>query len=61
VTVIFMLDITIVVVRLEVFMVMKIQVMIFQVLTPCSNVVGYQRFGGPFFWVLTLCSGVVGY
>jgi len=26
---------------------MKIQVAVFWVVTPCRNVVGYQRFGGP--------------
>jgi hypothetical protein len=25
---------------------MKVQVMVFWVVTPCSDVVGYQRFGG---------------
>jgi hypothetical protein len=32
--------------RLEVFTPMKIQVMVFWVVTPCSNMVGYQRFEG---------------
>jgi hypothetical protein len=34
--------------RCEVVMVMKIQVTVSWVLTPCSNVVGYQHFGGSF-------------
>jgi hypothetical protein len=33
--------------RLEVVTAMKIQVTVFWVTTPCSVVVGYQRFGGP--------------
>jgi len=33
-------------VRLKVFMGMKIQVMVFWVVTLCSDVVGYQLFGG---------------
>jgi hypothetical protein len=28
-------------------MAMMIQVVVFWVMTPCSDVVGYQRFGGP--------------
>jgi hypothetical protein len=32
--------------RFEVFTAMKIQVVVFWVVSPC-NVVGYQRFGGP--------------
>jgi len=35
-------------VRLEVFSVMKIQVAFFWVVTPCTNVAGYQRFGWSF-------------
>jgi hypothetical protein len=35
--------------RLKVFMAMKIQVMVFWVLTPCSDVVGYQIFRGPYY------------
>jgi hypothetical protein len=42
-----------------------IQVEVFWVVTPCSVVVGYQRFGGPcclhLHWVVTSCSVVVGY
>jgi len=34
-------------VRFEVFMVLKIQVRVFQVVMPCSVVVGHQRFGRP--------------
>jgi hypothetical protein len=33
--------------RLEVFTAMKIQVVLFCVVTSCTDVVGYQRFGGP--------------
>jgi hypothetical protein len=33
--------------RFEIFTAMKIQIVIFWVVTPCSNMVGYQRFGGP--------------
>jgi hypothetical protein len=33
--------------RFEVFTVMKMQVVVFCVVRPCSVVVGYQRFGGP--------------
>jgi len=42
------------VVRLEIFMVMKIQVTVFQVMTLCSDVVGIQTF-----WktMLPPCSG----
>jgi len=36
-----------VVVRFDVFMVVKIQVEVFLVVMPCSDAVGYQRFGGP--------------
>jgi len=32
----------------EVFMAMKIQVVVFCFVTPCSDVVGYQRFWGPY-------------
>jgi len=32
--------------RFEIFTTMNIQVNIFWVITPCSFVVGYQRFGG---------------
>jgi hypothetical protein len=32
--------------RFEIFSVMKIQVVVFCFLMPCSDVVGYQRFGG---------------
>jgi len=50
----------------------KIQVEVFWVVTPCSVVVGYQRFGEPCclhlhgevfkgLWVVTSCSVVVGY
>jgi hypothetical protein len=31
----------------EVFTAMNIQVVVFWVVTPCSDVIGYQRFGGP--------------
>jgi len=37
---------------------------VFWVVTPCSAVVGYQRFEGPYclrLQVVTLCSAVVGY
>jgi hypothetical protein len=34
-------------VRFEVFLVVKIQVQVFQVVTLCSVVVGYQYFRGP--------------
>jgi len=34
-------------VKFEVFTAMKIQVVVFRVVTPSNNVVGYQRFGGP--------------
>jgi hypothetical protein len=33
--------------KFEVLMMMKIQIAVFKVLTPCSDVVEYQRFGGP--------------
>jgi hypothetical protein len=33
--------------KFEVFMAAKIQVEVFWVVTPCSVVVGYQRFRGP--------------
>jgi hypothetical protein len=33
--------------RLEIFMAIKIQVMVFWVITPQSNVVRYQHFRGP--------------
>jgi len=33
--------------RFEVFTVVKIQVEFFWIVTPCSYVVGYRRFGGP--------------
>jgi hypothetical protein len=43
----------------------KIQIELFWVVTPCGNVIGYQRFGGPcclhLHWVVTPCSVVVGY
>jgi hypothetical protein len=32
----------------EAFTAVKIQVEVFRVVTPCSVVVGYQRFGGPY-------------
>jgi len=32
--------------RLEIFSTMKIQVVVFCVVTPCNWVVGHQRFGG---------------
>jgi hypothetical protein len=32
--------------RLEVFMAVNIQIKVFWIVTPCSDVVGYQRFGG---------------
>jgi hypothetical protein len=32
-------------VRLEIFVAMKVKVMVFLVMTLCSNVVGYQHFG----------------
>jgi hypothetical protein len=35
------------VVRLEVFMAVKIQVEVLGAVTPCNVVVGYQRFRGP--------------
>jgi hypothetical protein len=41
----------------EVFTVMKIQVMVFWVMTPCNDVVGYQRFGEPGNHVGSLSSG----
>jgi len=31
----------------EIFTATKIQVVVFWVMTPCSDVVGYQRFGAP--------------
>jgi len=31
----------------EVFTAMKIQIVVFWVVMPCSDVVGYRRFGGP--------------
>jgi hypothetical protein len=34
--------------RLEVFTAMKIQVTVFWIVTPCSDVIGYRRFGGSF-------------
>jgi hypothetical protein len=34
-------------VKFNVFAVMKIQVAVFWVVTPCSNVLGYQHFGVP--------------
>jgi len=34
-------------VRLKVFTVMKIQIVLYCVLTPCSDIVGYQCFRGP--------------
>jgi hypothetical protein len=34
--------------RFEVFTVTKIRVEVFWVMTPCSDVVGYRRFGGPY-------------
>jgi hypothetical protein len=43
--------------------VMKVQAAVFWVLTPCSDVVGYERFGGisaSIFWVVTQCN-VIGY
>jgi hypothetical protein len=36
-------------VRFQVLMALTIQVEVFWVVTPCSVVVGYQRFGGPFY------------
>jgi len=33
--------------RLESFTAMKIEVVVFRVLAPCNDVVGYQCFGGP--------------
>jgi len=33
--------------RQEVFTTMKIQVVVLRAVTPCSDVVGYQCFGGP--------------
>jgi hypothetical protein len=50
--------------RVEVFTVMKFQVAIFWVVTLCSDVVGYQCFGGPcclHLQVVTLCNDVLGY
>jgi len=44
-------------VRFEVFIVIKIQV-VFWILIPCSDVVGYQHFGGPC-CMLPLCSSEV--
>jgi len=35
-------------VRFQVFTGVKIQTMVFKVVTVCSNVVGYQHFRGPF-------------
>jgi len=32
-------------VRLEIFTVMRIHVVVFRIVTPCSDVVGYQPFG----------------
>jgi hypothetical protein len=32
--------------RLEIFMVVKIHVMVFWIVPPCNDVVGYQSFGG---------------
>jgi len=42
----------------------RIQVAVFWVVTPSSNVVGYQRFEGPrclHFWVVSPCIYMVGY
>jgi hypothetical protein len=32
----------------DIFRAVKFQVAVFWVVTPCSDVVGYQRFGGPY-------------
>jgi hypothetical protein len=56
----------------ETFTAVMFQVEVFWIVTPCSVVVGYRRFGGPcclhlqvfqveVFWVVTPCSVVVGY
>jgi len=34
--------------RLQIFTAIKIQVSLFWIVTRCSDVVGYERFGGPF-------------
>jgi len=34
--------------RLEIFTATKIQGAVFWILTPCNDVVGYRRFGGPY-------------
>jgi hypothetical protein len=34
--------------RFEVFTAVKIQIVVFWVVTPYSDVVGYQHFGGPY-------------
>jgi len=42
-------------------MAMKIQVVVMWVVTPCNDVVGYRRFGGPCCFhlqVVTTCSDV---
>jgi hypothetical protein len=44
--------------RFEVFTVVKIQIKVFWIVMPCSFVVGYQCFGGPF--CLHLHSEVIG-
>jgi hypothetical protein len=38
-------------IRLDIFMVMKIHIVVFWVMTPCNDVVGYQYFSAPIFTV----------
>jgi hypothetical protein len=42
-----------------------IQAVVFWFMTPCSGMIGYQRFGGPYclhlHWVVTPCSVMIGY
>jgi len=47
---------------LELFTAMKIQVAVFSIVTPCSFVIGYKRFGGPCYlhlqsiWTWSCCN-----
>jgi hypothetical protein len=52
------------VVKFEVFTAMKIHEATLWAVTPCSDVVGHQRFGGPYclhLQVVTPCSNAAGY
>jgi len=42
--------------RFKDFEAMKIQVTSFWAITLCSDVVGYQRFGGPFYCLRNICK-----